>query len=90
MQQEHGAAVRFALRGNIHICHAQGLAGMCDRQHMDRVGIGEAFEGDAVRLLGARGLRRRIFGMRDIRREKHHCDRSQTGAAYELSQIALP
>ena len=53
MQQEDGAAIRLALGRHIHIGHAQRLALMHDRQHVDRIRIGEAFERDAERLLGA-------------------------------------
>ena len=41
-----------ALGRHIHIGHAQRLARMRDRQHVDRVRIGEAFERDAEGLLG--------------------------------------
>ncbi|MGY4488836.1 hypothetical protein ACVWWR_008027 [Bradyrhizobium sp. LM3.2] len=52
MQQHHGAAVRPRSR-NIHIGHAELLAVIGHRQQLHGVGIGKAFERDAVGL--ARG-----------------------------------
>ena len=49
VQQHHGAAVR--LRGSyVHIGHPHLFAVVHQRQQVDGVGIGKAFEPDAVRL----------------------------------------
>ena len=49
MQQHHGAPVR--LRGSyVHIGHPHLFAVVHQRQQVDGVGIGKAFERDAVGL----------------------------------------
>ena len=60
VQQQHGAPVR--LRGGyVHIGHADRLAVIDQRQHVDGVGIGKAFQPDAIRLaLRDAGLARRL------------------------------
>ena len=56
MQQHHGAAVRLR-RSDIHIGHPHLFAVVDQRQQVDGVGIGKAFEPDTVGL-----ARRGSFG----------------------------
>ena len=58
MQQEDSPPIRLAIGRRIHIGHAQRLALMHDRQHVEGIGVGEAFERDAEGLLRRRGRRR--------------------------------
>ena len=64
MQQHHGAAVRLLRPRDVHIGHAQLLAVIDDGQQADRIGIGEAFEIDAI------GLARRVGGVAGTRQAR--------------------
>jgi len=82
VQQHHDAAVRLVGR-DVHVGHPKLLAVIDQRQQVDGVGIGEAFEIDAVRL--ARRLRCNSGCKRN---EKGSADRAEDDAVHESGSMA--
>ncbi len=88
MEEKGGAAVGGTVRRHIHIGHAQPLAVLGEREHADRIGVGEAFESDAEGLLGAGTLCSPFLGTWRAR-GRHSEEKGEANGSFQGSQCHL-